>query len=85
MMGLRLADGISAASFRQRFGQDFDHLVPRLWQRWVERGLAAPEVGRLRLTDRGLLVLDPLLRELAGELRTAGLPAPEISWPDRMP
>lgn len=85
MMGLRLARGIDAASFRHRFGQDFDRLFPGLWQCWTERGLAAPQMGRLRLTDRGLLVLDPLLRELAERLRAAGPPVPPISWPDPAP
>jgi len=82
MMGLRLVDGIQAESFHRRFGCDLDHLVPGLWQRWTARGLAAPGAGALRLTDRGLLRLDPLLAELAEALR-AGLPAIDVRWPDR--
>jgi oxygen-independent coproporphyrinogen-3 oxidase len=85
MMGLRLTGGISAESFRRRFGQGLDRLVPGLWQRWTEQGFAAPQTGSLRFTDRGLLILDTLMRELAGELREARLPRTRISWPDRAP
>jgi oxygen-independent coproporphyrinogen-3 oxidase len=80
MMGLRLVDGICAESFRRRFGLDLDRLAPGLWQRWTARGLA--RAGTLRLTDRGLLLLDPLLAELA-EALGAGLPAITVRWPDR--
>jgi oxygen-independent coproporphyrinogen-3 oxidase len=83
MMGLRLTGGISAESFRRRFGRNLDELVPGLWHRWVQRGLAAPDAGRLRLTDRGLLMLDRLLRELAGDLCESGPPEAPIEWPDR--
>ncbi|MCX7031428.1 MAG: coproporphyrinogen-III oxidase family protein [Spirochaetes bacterium] len=82
MMGLRLVDGICAESFRRRFGQDLDRLAPGVWERWVEQGLASSEAGTLRLTDRGLLLLDSLLGELAGALRADGLPAITVRWPD---
>jgi len=85
MVGLRLVEGISAESFRGRFGLDLDRLVPGLWRRWQERGLASTEEATLRLTDRGLLRLDPLLGELAGALRPAGQPAISVRWPDRAP
>lgn len=85
MMGLRLVRGISAESFRRRFGADIGELAPGLWQRWTDRGFAAPQADRLLVTDRGLLVLDSLLRELAGDLRGANLPAAGISWPDPSP
>jgi len=85
MMGLRLRRGISAESFGRRFGADIELLAPGLWRRWTDRGFAAPQADRLLLTARGLLILDPLLRELAGALRGASLPAAGISWPDPSP
>jgi oxygen-independent coproporphyrinogen-3 oxidase len=82
MMGLRLVDGIDAGSFRRRFGQGLDRLAPGLWEGWTFRGLAAADVGRLRLTDRGLLLLDTLLGELAGVLSADRLPSIDVRWPD---
>jgi oxygen-independent coproporphyrinogen-3 oxidase len=82
MMGLRLVDGICAESFRRRFGQDLNRLAPGLWEGWTACGLAAADAARLRLTDRGLLLLDPLLEELAEALRADGLPAIDVCWPD---
>ncbi len=38
MMGLRLVDGISRASFQHRFGHSLDDLAPGLWQRWEAGG-----------------------------------------------
>jgi oxygen-independent coproporphyrinogen III oxidase len=81
MMGLRLVDGIARVSIRDRFGLDLDDLAPGLWQRWVERGMAAPGPSRLRLTGRGLLLLDALLRELAVALADSPSPQPEVRWP----
>jgi oxygen-independent coproporphyrinogen-3 oxidase len=85
MMGLRLVRGISVESFRRRFGQSLDRLAPDLWAGWKARRLAAAEPATLRLTDRGLLLLDQLLGELAGALRAEGLPAIAVHWPDRAP
>ena len=83
MMGMRLVDGISTASFRHRFGCRLGDLAPGLWKRWVGQGFARPERGSLRLTGRGLLVLDSLLGELAATLSAARLPPIAVSWPDR--
>lgn len=83
MVGLRLVRGISAASFRRRFGCGLDDLAPGLWERWVGRGFAQPERGSLRLTARGLLLLDSLLGELAAALSERRLPPVVVSWPDR--
>jgi oxygen-independent coproporphyrinogen-3 oxidase len=82
MMGLRLADGIGADSFRRRFGQGLDRLAPGLWEGWIARGLAAADAGRLRLTDRGFLLLDALLGEFAVALHADRLPPIEVRWPD---
>lgn len=82
MTGLRLVDGIGAETFRRRFGADLDRIVPGIWAGWVRRGLASPDTGSLRLTDRGLLLLDRLLGELAQAMRAGGLPAVTVRWPD---
>ncbi len=82
MVGLRLVDGISRASFHHRFGCRLDDLAPGLWARWVDLGLAAADPARLRLTDRGLLVLDALLVELAEVSRTGRLLPVDVRWPD---
>jgi len=81
MMGLRLVDGISRVAFRNRFGCSLDDLAPGLWQRWEAGRLALADPSRLRLSDRGLLLLDALLRELAAELaHTAPRPI-DVRWP----
>lgn len=85
MVGLRLVDGIGADSFRRRFGQGLDLLAPGLWEGWIARGLAAADPGRLRLTDRGLLVLDTLLGELAVAVSAERLPPIDLRWPDACP
>lgn len=85
MMGLRLVDGISAAAFRSRFGADLDRFAPGVWTDWVRKGFAWPVADALRLTDRGMLVLDRLLGELADALRAVGPPAIGVRWPDRAP
>ena len=82
MMGLRLVHGISTESFRRRFGRGMDGLVPGLWESWVEQGFASPEDGSLRVTDRGLLLLDMLLAELVRALRADRLPKITVHWPD---
>lgn len=81
MMGLRLQEGISTASWESRFGRSFDEFFPGIWRRWSDEGLAEKPLGNLRLTESGRMVLDGLLGELTERLATAGLPSITISWP----
>jgi oxygen-independent coproporphyrinogen-3 oxidase len=81
MMGLRLADGIDRASFEKRFGKTFDELFPGLWGRWETRGLAAPPDRVLQLTDRGRLILDSLLGEVAERISRSATLEAGVSWP----
>ena len=81
MMGLRLAEGISRVSFEKRFGRTFEELFPGLWCRWETHGLAAPAEAQLRLTDRGRLILDALLGEMAEEIPHAITEEVGVSWP----
>ena len=81
MMGLRLVEGIDRRSFHDRFDRDLDDLAPGLWKRWEARGYAAVDPSRLRLSDRGLLLLDALLRELAAALSEAASETIKVRWP----
>jgi oxygen-independent coproporphyrinogen-3 oxidase len=54
--GLRRREGIDLAAFRRRHGADLlDEYGPALRDSF-EAGLLEAEAGRLRLTDRGLLL-----------------------------
>ena len=61
-MGLRLTEGIATDLFRVRFGQD-------VWTRYgealapaVEAGLLVREMGRIRLTRRGMLLANEVMQ-----------------------
>ena len=61
-MGLRLTDGIAIDDYRVRFGQDVwtrygDALAPA-----VEAGLLVREMGRIRLTRRGMLLANEVMQ-----------------------
>jgi oxygen-independent coproporphyrinogen III oxidase len=88
MMGLRLQEGIRCDSFEARFGRTFESVFPALWDAWVEKGMAVPHTapgwgeasgGALRLSDRGRLLLDGLLKELAERLPS--LDGLAVRWP----
>jgi oxygen-independent coproporphyrinogen III oxidase len=81
MMGLRLAEGITRASFETRFGKTFEDLFPGLWRRWEVQGLAFPARDVLRLTDQGRLFLDALLGDVVDEAHAHAMPALAVSWP----
>ena len=65
MMGLRLADGIDAATFIARTGQAItDAVDPRRLARLVELGFVASDDAGLRLTAKGQPLLNAVLAEL---------------------
>ena len=65
MMGLRLADGIDAATFIARTGQAItDAVDPRRLARLVELGFVASDDVGLRLTAKGQPLLNAVLAEL---------------------
>lgn len=67
MMGLRLAEGIDAPALARRFGLREDAVVDQMRAELCTRlGLIAREGGRLRVTGRGMVVLDSVLAEIAG-------------------
>jgi oxygen-independent coproporphyrinogen III oxidase len=81
MMGLRLADGIPVDQLQSRFGRGFEELFPGLWERWMADGAALPVQSHLRLTPRGMLILDTLLGQVAGQVSREDLPALDLIWP----
>lgn len=62
VMGLRLTEGIDVAALERRFGSIVDH--DRV-QSLVRQGLLDQHDKRLRLSDRGRLLLDAILVEIA--------------------
>jgi oxygen-independent coproporphyrinogen-3 oxidase len=81
MMGLRLAGGIPDATLRSRFGSGFSELLPGVWEGWVDRGLALPMDGFLRLSSSGLLLLDLLLHEVVEAIQRSSLKNLHLEWP----
>jgi oxygen-independent coproporphyrinogen III oxidase len=81
MMGLRLTGGIPEATLESRFGSSFAELFPGVWEGWVDRGLALPPDGTLRLSPDGLPLLDMLLRELFEAMRRSSPENLRLQWP----
>ncbi len=81
MMGLRLREGISVASWQRRFNRGFDEFFPGLWKKWCAEGYADEPIVSLRLTESGRMVLDGLLGELADRIASETLPQFAVSWP----
>lgn len=67
MMGLRLAEGINPAALAARFGLTENALIDRQRAHLLEQlGFLASEGDRLRVTGRGMVVLDSLIAEVVG-------------------
>lgn len=64
MVGLRLARGIDAHEFRQRFGASLEDAAPRFAE-FVGEGLLRVDGSRVALTDRGLEIADTVITRLA--------------------
>jgi len=63
MMGLRMPAGVDLAAAGARLGGDVAAIVAPGVERMVGLGLLATEGGRVRATDRGLLVLNRVVAE----------------------
>lgn len=81
MMGLRLADGLDSNCFTDIFGRPPSLFFPETLTKWVMEGNAAYDNQSLRLTNRGLEILNVLLVELLSELEKS--PEPRVRWPLR--
>ncbi len=64
MLGLRLAEGISEADFRTRFGVDFWATRGAVCESLLRAGLARHPDGRFALTESGWLVSNAILADL---------------------
>jgi coproporphyrinogen III oxidase-like Fe-S oxidoreductase len=64
MLGLRLTDGIDVAAFQRRFETDALEMRRAAIEDLVAAGLVSGAEGRLRLTDRALLVANDVVCRL---------------------
>ena len=62
-LNLRLRVGFAIATFRERFGRDFNEVFGTRAARLFEGGLLESREGRIRLTDRGLELADSVFAE----------------------
>src|SRR3546814_2625343 len=68
LMGLRLSEGIDAGHFERRTGIALSRLVSaEARQRLVRHGLIESSGHRLAVTPAGMLVLNAVIAELAGD------------------
>ncbi|RVQ69107.1 coproporphyrinogen III oxidase [Croceicoccus ponticola] len=67
MMGLRLGEGVDPSALAARFGITENCLLDAERTKLVEQlGFVTRENGRLRVTGRGMVVLDSLIAEIVG-------------------
>jgi len=64
ILGLRLMEGVEIAAFRDRFGVTPDEAFPQAIQRHEGLGLIEDADGRIRLTERGLLLANEVFVDL---------------------
>lgn len=63
MLGLRLAEGLDLEAFAARFGVRAQDVFAREIARVVDRGWAVCAAGRLRLTERGVMLASEAMAE----------------------
>lgn len=64
-LGLRMTEGIDVAAFAARWGGPPWARSPGEWRRLEREGLVVRDPGRVRLSQRGLLLADGVLARLA--------------------
>ncbi|MDA0815497.1 MAG: radical SAM family heme chaperone HemW [Chloroflexi bacterium] len=64
ILGLRLIEGVEIEAFRARFGVTPDEAFPYAIQRHERLGLIEQTNGRIRLTERGLLLANEVFVDL---------------------
>jgi oxygen-independent coproporphyrinogen-3 oxidase len=67
ILGLRLTDGIEVAPFEARFGADLEASFGVTLARYETLGILDRSDGRLRLTERGLLLSNELFVDLLAD------------------
>jgi len=65
-MGLRLTDGVDLERVRQAYGVDLWAEIGRELGRFVEAGILSYDVGRLRLSRRGMLLANEVMAAVLG-------------------
>ena len=62
-LGLRMTAGVSAGTFRERFGVTIDSVYGEVLRKQLQTGLLIQEEDRYRLSERGLDVSNTLMSE----------------------
>ena len=70
ILGLRLVDGLDLATFMRRFGASFDAVFGERLAPLATYGLVERTDGRIRLTERGLLLGNEVFERLLPEQAT---------------
>ena len=70
MMGMRLTqEGILRSDFTRRFGQDIVSLFPTVIERLLDLGMIELDDARIRLSRRGLLLSNGVIRQFVAEIK----------------
>ena len=70
MMGMRLTqEGILRSDFVRRFGQDIVSLFPTVIERLLDLGMIELDDARIRLSRRGLLLSNGVIRQFVEEIK----------------
>ncbi len=72
ILGLRLIEGVSLAEFAERFGVSAEAAFGPVIERYTRIGLLETAGGRLRLTERGLLLANEVFTDLLPDLPDTG-------------
>jgi oxygen-independent coproporphyrinogen-3 oxidase len=73
VMGLRLDEGVDLAAIAARTGVALDDLLDRRAAiRLIDHGLLLRDGDWLRVTERGMLLLDRILAEVVGDMALSG-------------
>lgn len=67
ILGLRLMEGVSRRTFRNRFGTEIESVFPSVIPDLLAKGLILSEGERYRLTERGLLFGNDVFGAFLGE------------------
>ena len=74
ILGLRLLEGVSPETFAERFGTTLAQAIGPVIERHLATGLLAWGEGRLRLTERGLLLANEVFVDLLPDLQADATP-----------
>ncbi len=70
MMGMRLTvEGINRARFSARFGEDIVRMFPQVVERLLGLGMIELDADRVRLSRRGLLLSNGVIREFVERIK----------------